>query len=291
MEHDRPRLGPRTAFVFTGGGSLGAAQVGMLKALARHRLRPDLVVGVSVGAINAAHFASAPDGAGLPALEALWRRVRRSDVFPTSRWSTVTAFLLRREHLTSPRPLRDLIDRHLPYRRLEEARIPVWVLATDLLSGSSVRLSTGPAVAALMASAAIPGLFPPVSHDGRMLVDGTVGAATPLRAAAELRATRLIVLPAGFPCTLSAPPRRASAMAVHAISLLSARSVAADAEALAHQLEVAVVPPLCPQSTPAWDFSRSGELIDRAEAATLAWIDAGGLDPGTARVSLAPHAH
>jgi len=142
-----------------------------------------------------------------------------------------------------------------------------------------------------MASAAIPGLFPPVFDDGRTLIDGTVGAETPLRAAAELGATRLIVLPAGFPCTLSAPPRGAAATAVHALSLLAARSVATDAEALAHRLEVLVVPPLCPQSTPAWDFSRSGELIDRAEVATLEWIAAGGLDSGTPRASLAPHRH
>lgn len=280
-----------TAFVFTGGGSLGAAQVGMLKALVAHGILPDLVVGASVGALNAAHFAASPDGSGLPALEALWRSLRREDVFPITPWRGLMALLLRREHMASAYPLRALIKRTIAFRDLADARIPCHVVAADLFDGATVRLSSGPAVEALLATAAIPGLFPPVSLGGRVLVDGMMSRETPLRVAAGLGASRLVVLSAGFPCALDKPPRSAAATAVHAISLLSARALAMDVDDIARTVLVVVPPPLCPLETSAFDFSQTGQLIDRAQAATDQWIAAGGLESRMRPESLAPHHH
>lgn len=71
-----------TAFVLAGGGSLGAIQVGMLRALTNFGVMPDFVVGSSVGAINAAYFAGLPTSAGVAQLEAIWRALRRQEVFP-----------------------------------------------------------------------------------------------------------------------------------------------------------------------------------------------------------------
>src|SRR5262245_37036462 len=166
----------------------------MLRALVERDLAPDFVVGASVGAINAAYYAGAPDPAGVERLAAIWTRIRRSDVFPVSMVQGLLGFLRGRNSLVDPSPLRALIARELPYARLEEARIPCRIVAADVLDGSEVVLSSGPAVEALLASAAIPGVFPPVELDGKHLIDGGVSSNTPLSTAIGLGAKRITVL-------------------------------------------------------------------------------------------------
>jgi NTE family protein len=112
------RYRPRTAFVLAGGGSLGAAQIGMLRALLEHGIEADLIVGSSVGAINAAYFAGSPTLAGLAQLENLWRNLKRTDVLPLN-WRGVFGLLRRSNHVVSSNGLRRLLDTHLPYQDLE----------------------------------------------------------------------------------------------------------------------------------------------------------------------------
>ncbi|MDW7709264.1 MAG: patatin-like phospholipase family protein [Deferrisomatales bacterium] len=151
----------KTAFVLAGGGSLGAVQVGMLQVLLEHGVGAGLVVGSSVGALSAAHFAAEPTLAGVQRLKAVWARVRREDVFPLARLRALYRFLFGRDALLDPGSLRRLIAGALPLRRLEDATIPCTVIATDLLGGTEVRLTSGSAADALLASAAIPGCFRP----------------------------------------------------------------------------------------------------------------------------------
>src|SRR4051794_36335524 len=91
-----------TAFVFAGGGSLGAVQVGMLEALVEHDIRPDFVVGASVGAINCAYYAGRPDRNGVAALRELWLGIRKEDIFPISLRTALTSFVARRNYLVDP---------------------------------------------------------------------------------------------------------------------------------------------------------------------------------------------
>src|ERR1700758_2497569 len=109
----------KTAFVFAGGGSLGAIQVGMLRTLLSCGLRPDFVVGSSVGAINASYFAAAPDLDGVAALGRIWSRLRRSDVFPVTLKSAL-GLITHPGYLVDPSGLRRLIETNLPYTRLEQ---------------------------------------------------------------------------------------------------------------------------------------------------------------------------
>jgi NTE family protein len=280
-----------TAFVFAGGGSLGAIEVGMLKALVARGVRADFVVGASVGAVNAAYFAGDPSAAGVARLERIWRGLHRADVFPLPTLRTLLGVVSGRGHLVDASALRGLLEEHLPYRRIEDGRLPCHILATDVLDGSPVAVSSGPVVEALLASAAIPGVFPPVRVGDRYLVDGSLASATPVSIAADLGAQRVVVLTTGFTCSASRPPQRATEAALHALNLLAARFLAAEATRVSARVAVAIVPPLCPLETSAYDFSRSGALIDRAEHVTLEWLDAGGLDAGTVPVSLRPHAH
>jgi NTE family protein len=279
-----------TAFVLAGGGSLGAVQVGMLKALDRGGMVADFVVGASVGAINAAYYAASPDVDGIARLERIWLRLGRADVFPFSMLGTALCLFGRRDHLAFPQRLQALLEAELPYRRLEDARLPCHVVATDMLDGTEVRLSSGDVAQALLASAAIPAVFPAVTIDGRPMMDGGIASNTPISAAYALGATRVIVLPTGLPCALKSPPRGAIAIALHALNLLSMRQLLADVDRFADRCELLVVPPLCPLGVNTYDFTRTAELIRRADAETHLWLE-GGMRDRDPRWALAPHRH
>jgi len=122
----------RTAFVFAGGGSFGAIQVGMLHSLASRGIAADMVVGSSVDAQNGAYYAGNPTIEGIQRLDTIWRGLRRSDVFPLT-WRTILGFLFRRDFLVTSDALRQLVDENLGYRNLADAKLPVHVVATDIV--------------------------------------------------------------------------------------------------------------------------------------------------------------
>jgi NTE family protein len=280
---------PKTALVFAGGGSLGAVQVGMLRELIRFGVSPDFVVGSSVGALNAAYFAGMPNLKGVEELAEIWRMLRRTDIFPF-RIRDVLRLLRRREHLIDPSSLRREIATHIPYANLEDAEIPVHVIATNV-GGMTIRLSSGPAVDAVLASAAIPVAFPAVRIGGDDLIDAAVGSNTPIVTAAELGASRLIVLPTGFGCDLRQPPRGALAGGLHAVTLLIAHQMVRDLRFLAGKAEIITVPTLCPLAISPYNFSKSDELIDRAAANTRTWLEGGGLSRQEIPAALFAHTH
>ncbi len=285
MDH----LESKTAFVFTGGGSLGAVQVGMLRALLNAGERPDFVVGASVGALNAAYFAGDPTLDGVSRLAELWRGIRRADVFPVT-LGAVLRLLWRPDSIVSAAGLRALIDANLVFAQIEEARLPLHVAATDM-GGLDVLISQGPATDAILASAAIPGVFPMVEIDGRPLMDGAIAAKSTVRVAAELGARRIIVLHTGYACALESAPKGAIASALHAITLLVSWRLMRDLETLPPDIGVHVAPTLCPLSISPFNFSESVELIERATISTRKWIDTGGLQERSRPQQLAAHSH
>ena len=278
----------KTAFILAGGGSFGAIQVGMLRALVAHGVRPDLVVGASVGALNGMYFCSDPTAAGVARLESIWCSLKRADVFPVT-LRRVFGMFFESASLVDPAGLRRVIERHLSSHRLEDAAIPIHIAATDLLTGASVLLSKGPALEAILASCAIPAAFPPVRIGDEYLIDGAIASNTPVMSATQLGATRLVVLPTGFACALKQPPMTAIASALHAVNLLVARQLVRDLEQLSGSTEVATVPPLCPLAVSPYDFSRAGELIERAAQSTHQWLANGGLEQHRIPGALRPH--
>src|SRR6185503_13945500 len=281
---------PKTAFVFAGGGSFGAVQVGMLHSLISHGIAADMVLGSSVGALNGAYYAGAPTLEGVRELEAIWRSLRRQDIFPVT-WRTLLGFVRRRDFLVTPDGLRKLIDTHLPYRNLEDAKIPIHVIATDILSAETVVLSKGPACEAILASAAIPAAFAPVQMSDLFLADGAISSNTPVRVAVARGAQRLIILPTGYACARQTPPVGAVANALHALTLLIARQLISELEHLPPEIDYYVLPPLCPLDGSPYDFSHTGELIVRAIASTNEWIDGGGLEVPRTHAQLGLHKH
>jgi NTE family protein len=279
-----------TAFVFAGGGSFGAIQVGMMHSLAAHGISADMVVGSSVGALNGAFYAGNPTLKGVQQLETIWRGLQRRDVFPMT-WRTLLGFLWRRDFLIPHDGIRKLIDDHIPYRNLEDARLPVHIVTTDIISGDSVVLSDGSVAEAIVASTAIPGAFSPIHYRGRYLADGAVSSNTPIRIAVRQGAKRLIILPTGHACANQAPPVGAVANAMHALTLLIARQLVDELETLDPGIEYYVVPPLCPLVGSPYDFSRTADHIERAIQSTDAWLAQSGLEQRGIPDELRPHGH
>jgi NTE family protein len=285
------RLNPRdrTAFVLSGGGSLGAMQVGMLQALMEARIRPDLLIGTSVGAVNAAWIAGRPDHDGALELGEIWRGLRRQDIFPLSPWAGACGLLGRSKHLVSNTGLRSVLERHLRYEQLEDAEVPVHVVTTDLKTGRAVMLSSGPAVPALLASTAIPGVFPPVLIGRREHVDGGVANHTPVAAAIELGATRVYVLPIAYPW-LRREPTNALGMAFFALSRFIEQRLDAEVAAHRHLAEIHVLPACeLPSASPA-DFSRTQELMTRGYRSTRRFLASTPDRPPLQPLRLAPAA-
>jgi NTE family protein len=260
-----------TAFVLAGGASLGAVQVGMVEVLLEAGIQPDLIVGTSVGALNGAWLASHPGLEGAVLLRDVWLSVRRRDVFPVSPLRMLRGLLGRVDHLVSSEPLARWLSVRAPFFQLEQAAIPLHVVTTDLLSGTPVVLSSGDVIEALLASAAIPGIFPPVEINRRLLVDGGLVANTPVSQAVDLGADVVYLIPT----VNEAPggrPRGAPQVMLLSVAHLLGHAAMSELRANASRCTLFVVPPPRPAGVSPFDFKHSQELMDLGRKSAEAWI-------------------
>jgi NTE family protein len=258
---------PLTAFVLSGGASLGALQAGMLRALYERGIFPDMIVATSAGALNGGFIASRPRTlATIDDLDEVWRSLRREHIFPISVRTVIAGLASHRDHLVPDRGVRDLVRRHLQVDDLAEMEVPLHLIAFDLLTGDEVRLSTGPALEAILASSAIPSVLPPVWIRGALLVDGGVVDNTPISHAAALGAERVFVLSTDDPSLrgLPQPPHGALDAAVHAFRLLANARLIADLERYRSELDLIVLPAPNPGQVQPTDFAHAQELLDAA---------------------------
>jgi NTE family protein len=263
-----------TAFVLSGGASLGSIQVGMLEALYERDIQPDLIIGTSAGALNGAFIADRPQTvATARELGTVWSGLSRGQVFPVNPLTGALGLLGARSNLVPGSALRRLVERHVIAERLEETRVPLHVIATDVLRGEEVRLSEGPLVNAVMASAAIPGVLPAVDWNGRMLIDGGVANNAPLTHALALGADEIYVLPTGTPCELEEAPHGALGMLVYGTSLLVHARLAHELAELGDRSNIAVLPPPCPLSVQPTDFSQAETLIEQSRDDARRYLD------------------
>jgi NTE family protein len=267
---------PDTAFVLAGGASLGALQVGMLGALYERGIRPDLLVGTSAGALNAAYIASRPPTLETVAeLARIWRALRREDVFPMHAPGLLAGLFGRRDHVAEQRPLRELVSRHLELESLEQARVPLHVVTFDLLSGEEVRLCEGPALGAVLAASAVPGVLPPVRWGSRVLVDAGVVNNTPISHAVQLGAKRIYVLPTQDPRdrSLARRPRGALDAALHAFTLLADARLPGDLARYGAAAQLILLPAANACDVAPTDFGQADRLIGSAFRASLSALD------------------
>src|SRR5579884_763313 len=261
---------PAVAFVFSGGGSLGASQVGAARALLEAGIRPDLMVGCSVGALSAAFLAASPSAEAAAELEAVSRGVPARDVFGSGRHRTLGRLVLGRDHVADPEALRSLIRRFSPISDLSDTAVPCHVVTTDLVSGQPAVWSRGPAIDVLSASACLPGLFPPVElvyPDGvvSLHVDGGVLLPVPSSVALSLRARTVYVLDVSDGHSAShVEPGGLSALGVLLRSFAVARAALQEATAPrpSSDQQVIEVPHPPTSGIDIRDFSHTSELLE-----------------------------
>ncbi|WP_460070486.1 patatin-like phospholipase family protein [Streptomyces sp. YKOK-I1] len=251
---------PRPVAVVVGaGGVLGAAHIGVGYALERHGFLPDMIVGTSVGALNGAIAAAHPHRAA-PWLEHVWTRLRRRDVYPLGGLSSRTSVF-------TDRGLRRLIARAGLPSRIEELAVPFTAVATDLVTGAAVLLDEGDLESALLASAAVPGMLPPVDRAGRTLVDGGLIAYVPVLAALQAGAASVVVVatgPESSPLRPIVPRRRAGAIAARAGLLLLHHQIERDLREVSQHIPTVMLPTGIEVWPAPWDFGQSQRLISTA---------------------------
>ncbi|SDL84339.1 NTE family protein [Geodermatophilus siccatus] len=261
-----------TAFVLGGGGVLGAAEVGMLQALLEHGVRPDLVVGTSVGAINGALVAADPTPGAVDRLRAVWGEVASRRVFAGSALGRLGTLARTRTHLHPREPLRDLLEAHLPVRTFAELRVPFQCVAASIERAAEHWFTDGDLVDAVLASCAVPGLLPPVEIDGEHYLDGGLVHSIPVGRAVALGADTVYVLHVGRIDRPLRPPARPWEVAAVAFEIARRHRFAADLAALPPGVTVHVLPAGDPAPPGAGnlryrDFSAVPARIERAHAA------------------------
>ena len=302
----RPRWRDYTAFVLSSGAARGALQVGAAKALIERGITPDVIIGTSIGSWNGAVLARNPNREGVETLEKVWASLTTSRVLlgwephlPTAPQAFAGAFVvaaIRRvtqgyPSLYSDVGLRQVFSEHLDNMRFEDARIPFRVIAANLTTGGLTVFGRGPVELALLASAAIPGIFPPVRINGQILVDGGALESASIDTAIQLGARRIFVLDAGYDVTseledglrslLDRAPRNGRQQNAHALAVMLERTAALMGryqleraiERTPPGIQVHVLRPPASMNEAALDFDHAASWIQLAYEHAARYLD------------------
>ena len=270
--HSELNLPRPVGFVLGGGGSLGAVQVGMLEALTDQRVTPDLVTGTSVGSLNGAVIARNPTGAA-NRLSHAWARITRNQIFPGGLLAQARTLQHSKTHLFPNTGLAAVIADFLgATTTFDDLTLPFAAVTMDIATAAPFVIDAGSLLPALLASAAIPGVFPPVDHDGRRLYDGGVVANVPLRQAVAMGARSLVVLDCTFPGHLLPPPESlAETVLFTAMVTMRSQSILEAPLVAAHVPVVYLPGPAACRCSP-FNFDFTELLIEGAYEAALSFL-------------------
>ena len=192
-----PATPSRTGFILLGGGARGAAQAGALTVLMDNGIIPDLIVGISAGSWNGGYLALDPTPERAFQLEGNWVSTTSHDIMSPNRWSLALNAVASRASLYGSTGLHRVAERYLADTTFEELHVPLRIVAANLVSGEPKIFSSGPLLPAVLASSAVPGIFPPIMGEQEMLVDGTLAEWTGCTMALEMGATRIFLVACG----------------------------------------------------------------------------------------------
>jgi NTE family protein len=269
------------AFVLGGGGHMGAYEVGMLKALLERDIKPDLVVGTSVGALNGAAIASDPTLAMVERLREVWLGADEDSIFGGSFLAGALNMFRSRTHLHSNEPLRAMIAKLVRADRIEDLSVPFQCVAASIERAAEQWFSEGPLVDAVLASCAVPGVLPPVEMNGEHYIDGGVVNSIPISRAVECGANEIYVLHVGRIESPLVVPRTPLQVALVAFEIARRHRFNGDLATLPPDVRAHVLPTGEPATTNLRqlnyrDFKAIARRIDRAYDATAHHLDRDG---------------
>ena len=271
----------KLAFVLGGGGHLGACQVGMLRALVERGIRPDVVLGTSVGAVNGAVVAADCSAENVERLSRRWCDLEKAGVFRGGVLSQLGTLARTRTHAHGTGQLRALLEEGLPVRRIEDLSVPFQCVAASIERASEHWFTSGPIVDAVIASASVPGVLPPAEIGGEHFMDGGIVNSIPVGRAVTLGATTVFVLQVGRIERPLDPPTWPWEVGLVAFEIARRHRFTADMAALPEGVTAHVLPTGMTPSAPAYndlsqlryrDFSKVTERIERAYEATSRYL-------------------
>jgi NTE family protein len=269
-----------TAFVLGGGGVLGAAEVGMLRALFEREIGPDLVLGTSVGALNGAMVARDPTPAVIDRMAELWTSAAANgDVYGDRRLRTVRRAMATGTHIYSPKRMTERLREEFGELTFEELPVRFQVCASSIERAAEHWFDSGPVVEAIVASAAVPGLLPPARVGDEHFLDGGIVNSIPVGRAVQLGADRIFVLQVGRIDRPLKPPRKPWEVARVSFEIARRHRFAREMSELPEDVEAHVLPARGTSSRDDSllahrDFAGVQRRIDETYQASLEYLDA-----------------
>jgi len=263
------------AFVLSGGGNRGALEVGALQALFEHGIRPQMLVGTSAGAMNAAYVATNPTLEGVQKLAELWLKIAKEDVYPGNHLTMAWRLLTGQDSLFPNKNLKRFIEAHMPpgIRRFLDIRdVKLYVVATNLNTGQIQVFGDDPSTPlldALMASGALPPYFPPWSYEGWQYIDGAAVANLPLGVALDRGATEIYAIHVAGSERREPYIRGLRSIASQSLAAMLSQQLERELERAAARADVTVhyIKLEAFQDLPFWDFDHAAEMIEEGRRA------------------------
>lgn len=270
----------KTAFVLGGGGHHGAFEVGMLQALLEQGVRPDMVVGTSVGALNGAAIAADPSLTMVEELKKVWLNLDDGRLFGGSIFAGAAHFMRSRTHMHSNAGLKSLIESLMPVKTFEELPVRFECVAASIEHASEHWFSSGPLIDAILASAALPGVLPPIEIDGEHFIDGGIVNSIPISRAVEMGAKQIFILHVGRVDQPLTPPRTPLQVAFVAFEIARRHRFARDLATLPDGVTAHVLPTGQPKNPTTSqlaqlnyrDFKAISRRIEGAHKATASFL-------------------
>jgi NTE family protein len=244
----------------------------MIRALAERGIRPDLILGCSVGAINGAGLAEDPAPAGVGRLERLWRDLDGKQLMPSGVLPPAVALARKGEAISDNAGLRRELEERLTARTFEELAVPFQCVATDVIGVREVWFTSGPLIDPILASAALPAVYPSVVIDGVRYLDGAIVDDVPVGRAVELGARTIYVLQVSGFARPRPEPRRPLDVAIQSYWIARHHRFKRELEAVPPEVEVHLLPTGQTPSMRYNDFTRSAELMSLAYEASSDYL-------------------
>lgn len=261
----KTHLDPGPALVLGGGGALGALQAGFVRSLLRTGIRPSLIVGTSAGALNGAFLAFRPDATGADELAGIWKSLRDRQLFMLNPMRIAVQLFSGQLCLARNDVIRTLVERHTPIDDFSATAIPLYITTTNLTQARKHVVHEGPISRAVLASAAVPGLFCPIEIDGDLHVDGGVLANLDVETAVELGATEIIAVDLSR-CMDGRRPGNLAALLMQTLDVVQRQRVDHEVRALASRARITLVQPSPAEGFGLGDLSSVDRLLAQGEA-------------------------